>query len=156
LDIFTDGPWNYQAPRNEVASKYSWKPSCVSGSGPATIHIDARPDDTSMEQFIRQGEGEHHQDQERLFRSDIGSYVANVNRLVGDTARTRMTGSDLNDCSFKLRRQANRSILTQFVHNLNTATAIRHRNSRHSIAHTGIKINPDCSRIDEVMEAGTL
>lgn len=156
MDIFTNGPWNFVAPRNEVASKYSWKSSCTTGTGPATIHINARPNDAAMEKFVRDGEAEHNLDMERLFTRNIGAYVADVNRLVSDRPGTRMTGTDVPDCSAKLRSLENRSILTQFVHNLNAATDVRHTNGRHGIAHTGITFNPGCTRIVERMEAGTL
>jgi hypothetical protein len=156
MDIFTRGPWNFTAPRAEVAARYSWDTRCQGNTGPATIHIDARPNDAAMEEFVRLGEAEHDDDTHRAFNNNIAAYAANVNRLVGDTPTTRVIGSDIRTCQGNLRQLENRDLLTQFVVDLNSATARRHSGGRHAIARSGISVNGDCSRIDEEMDAGRL
>lgn len=156
MDIFTPGPWDFVAPRSEVAAKYSWKPECASATGPATVHINARPNDAAMERFVRLGEAEHDADTQAAFNTNIAAYVANVNRHVGDTPAKRASGANAAACDANLAQMEDRNLLTQFAVDLNTATDRRHANGRHGIAHTGLTISPDCSRVVEEMGAGTL
>jgi len=156
MDIFTPGPWEFTAPRDEVATRYSWEKSCKEASGPGTVRIDARPSDAAMEEFVRLGEAEHDTDTHKAFDDNIERYVGNVNRLIGDTPSTRVEGSDGVACQRTLRSLENRDLLTQFVHDLNSATDRRHAGDRHSITRVGISINSDCSVITEKMVAGKL
>lgn len=156
MDIFTPGPWNYSVSKNQAAAKYPWEQSCKTGGGSTNFHVDGKPNDKALEEYIRKGEGEHNTDSRAAFYKNIVAYVHNVNRYVGDTPTTRVEGKDLASCKAKLRKLENRGLLTQFVRDLNASTAKRHAGGRHSAGITGLKINKNCTRVTVTMEAGKL
>jgi len=156
MDIFTNGPWNFSVTRAQAAAKYSWEAACSTGTGNVSIHVDGRPNDAALESYIRRGEAEHDVDTRQAFQNTIAQYVANVNRLNADTPSTRASGANPAAAEQALRNLENRDLLTDFVVQLNAATARRHAGGRHSSSMTGLTIAPDCSRVTATMEAGTL
>ncbi|GAC1341934.1 MAG: hypothetical protein NVS4B9_09090 [Ktedonobacteraceae bacterium] len=156
MDILTPGPWNLTMPKSEAATHYSWERSCQTGGGTTTIHVDARPNAAAMERYVRLGEAEHDTDIHQAFNNNIAVYVANVNGLLSDTPGARAVGTNPVTCEARLRQLENRDLLINFAIDMNAATGRRHQNYRHSVAHTGLSINHDCSRITERVEAGTL
>ena len=155
MDIFSPGPWDFVISRAQAAAKYSWNAACVSGTGDATIHVDGQPSDAALETYIRDGEAEHDADTQQAFNNTIVQYVANVNRSVGDTPATRVSGANLVQANLALDARENRGLLTDFARQLNAATALRHSGNRHS-ASMSSNISPNCTRISARMSAGNL
>lgn len=155
MDIFSTGPWDFPITGAQAASRFA-SPSCRARSGPTVVHVNGDPNNRALEEYIRLGELEHETDSERAFVNTISVYARNVNNLVGDTAQTRMSGSNPVDCNANLRRLENRDLLTDFVIQLNAATVRRHAGSRHSSAITGLHITRNCSDVTAIMAAGTL
>lgn len=155
MDIFTPGPWNFRVTGAQAAGRFG-STQCQGRSGPTMIHVDGNPNDQALEEFIRLGELEHEIDSERSFLNTIAIYARNVNNLVGDTPRTRMSGSNAVECNSKLRLLENRDLLTEFVHQLNAATALTHAGNRHSSGIRGLQISSNCSNVTVDMDAGTL
>jgi hypothetical protein len=156
MDIFSNGPWDFSVTRAQAAVKYSWEAACSTGTGNVTIHVDGRPNDAALESYIRRGEAEHDADTQQAFQNTIAQYVTNVTRLTGDTSSTRTSGANPAAAQQALKNLENRDLLTDFVVQLNAATARRHAGGRHSSSMTGLVIAPDCSRVTATMEAGTL
>lgn len=155
MDIFTPGPWDFPVTGAQAASRFA-SPSCMARSSPTVVHVNGDPNDRALDEYLRFGELEHEMDSERAFMNTISVYARNVNNLVGDTPRTRMSGSNPVDCNAKLRRLENRELLTDFALQLNAATARRHVGSRHSSSITGLRITRNCSDVTATMDAGTL
>ena len=120
------------------------------------MHVKGKPKDQALEEFVRLGELEHETDSERAFINTVKVYASNINNLVGDTRQTRMSEINLVDCNAKLRRLENRDLLTDFVIQLNAATARRHAGGRHSSGISGLVITRNCSDVTATMDAGTL
>lgn len=146
MDILSPPPWRVVVPKSEVAAKYSSSTQCR-GSGNATVVARATRDDRALEDGVRRGEQEHEDDSRVAFSANIGRYAQAVDGLNGTTPASRVQGADADACRALLRRQADRQLLTQFVIDLNAATARRHANNRHSVSTQGIVISPDCSQV---------
>lgn len=155
MDIFAPGPWNFQITGSQAADRFG-STKCQGRSNPTMIHVDGHSSDDALEEFVRLGELEHETDSERSFLNTIAFYASNVNNLVGDTPRTRMSGTNVAECNTKLRQLENRDLLTGFVHQLNAATARRHAGNRHSSGITGLQISSNCSNVTVDMDAGRL
>jgi len=155
MDIFSKGPWNFPITGAQAADRFA-SPSCTKRAGQTVVHVKGKPKDHALEEFVRLGELEHETDSERAFINTVKVYASNINNLVGDTRQTRMSGINLVDCNAKLRRLENRDLLTDFVIQLNAATARRHAGGRHSSGISGLVITRNCSDVTATMDAGTL
>ncbi|MEE9555574.1 MAG: DUF1998 domain-containing protein [candidate division Zixibacteria bacterium] len=147
MDIYSPGPWDFRVTRAQAAAKYSWEKICRTGPGPVIIHVAGDPSDRAFEEYIRKREAEHDTDSEAAFKKNIASYVSDINRHVGDIPHRRVEAPDRKRCEAHLRRIENRDLLTQFVLDLNAATARRRAGGRHSGASTGLPFNKDCTRV---------
>jgi hypothetical protein len=156
MDIFSNGPWNFNVTRAQAAAKYSWEPSCASGTGDVTIHVGGRPSDAALESYIRRGEAEHDTDTQQAFNNTIVPYAVNINRLIGDSPSTRVSGANPAAAQQALSNLENRDLLTDFVIQLNAATARRHAGYRHSSSISAMSISPGCNRVSATLDAGTL
>jgi hypothetical protein len=157
MDILTDGPWRFTVDRAEAGRRYSFERSCTVGSGSTTVVVDARPSAKELESFVRRGEAEHDADTKVAFETNLGAYVSNVNGTSsGDSPATRVEASTPVECRARLAARENRDLLTQFVHDLNAATARRHAGGRHGVANTGLSFSKGCTTVTTRLEAGTL